>query len=226
MTIGSTRAHRARKARSWAGLVAPWYGAYALAGLLVNGLVPVLLPLTAAPRGPLVVSTVVAAFFAGQLTAPLIGGFADRRGLQRVVFLGSFPVMAVGAVVLGARRSDGSLDRRCRSRWSGRRRRADDGQRVRRRGAPAPGLGSAHRLVPHGVRSRSGRRPAHRRHLRQRSTGARLDRQWRRDPRRDVRRSHRSAASTPGRRASPQGRGRAAVGVSSTSSAAGSGCSC
>ena len=101
MTIGSTQAQGARSARSRAGLVAPWYAAYALAGLLVNGLVPVLLPLTAAPRGPVVVSTVVAAFFAGQLTAPLIGGIADRRGLQRVVFLGSFPVMAVGAVVLG-----------------------------------------------------------------------------------------------------------------------------
>ncbi len=107
------------------------------------------------------------------------------------------------------RRSDGSLDRRCCSRWSGRGRRTDDGQRVRRRGAPAPGLGSAHRLVPHGLRRRSGRRPAHRRHLRRRSTGARLDRQWRRDPRRHVRRSHRAPAPTPGQRASPQGRCRA-----------------
>ena len=82
-------------------MVTPWYGAYALVGLLVNGVVPVLIPLTAAPRGPVVVSVVVAAFFAGQLTAPIVGGYADRRGLQRAVFLGSFPVMAVGAVTLG-----------------------------------------------------------------------------------------------------------------------------
>ena len=81
--------------------MAPWYGAYALVGLLVNGLVPLLLPLTAAPRGPVVVSLVVAAFFAGQLTAPIVGGYADRRGVQRAVFLGSFPVMAAGAVTLG-----------------------------------------------------------------------------------------------------------------------------
>ena len=95
------RNRRHPRPRSSARLLAPWYGAYALVGLLVNGLVPVLIPLTAEPRGPVVVSIVVAAFFAGQLTAPSIGGYADRRGVQRAAFLGSFPVMAVGAMTLG-----------------------------------------------------------------------------------------------------------------------------
>jgi len=79
----------------------PWFAAYALAGLLVNGMVPLIIPITASAKGPGAVAVVVAAFFVGQLTAPVTGRLADRAGRQRLVFLGSFPVMAAGAVGFG-----------------------------------------------------------------------------------------------------------------------------
>lgn len=79
----------------------PWFAAYALAGLLVNGMVPLMIPITASAEGPGAVAVVVAAFFVGQLTAPITGRLADRAGRQRLVFLGSFPVMAAGAVGFG-----------------------------------------------------------------------------------------------------------------------------
>lgn len=79
----------------------PWFGAYALAGLLVNGIVPLLIPLTVTSRGPVAVATVLAAFFAGQLFAPVIGSIADRTGMQRIIFLGSFPLMGAAAIGFG-----------------------------------------------------------------------------------------------------------------------------
>ncbi len=79
----------------------PWFAAYALAGLLVNGMVPIMLPITTHPGGPFVVAATIAAFSTGQLTAPLSGRLADRRGWHRPMFLASFPVMAVAAVALG-----------------------------------------------------------------------------------------------------------------------------
>lgn len=81
--------------------LSPWFSAYALAGLLVNGMVPVMLPVTVKPAGPMAVAIVVAAFFVGQLTAPLVGSLADRRHWQRPLFLASFPVMAMAAVAIG-----------------------------------------------------------------------------------------------------------------------------
>lgn len=81
--------------------LSPWFSAYALAGLLVNGMVPVMLPVTVGPAGPVAVAAVVSSFFAGQLTAPLTGSLADRRGWQRPLFLASFPVMAIAAVAIG-----------------------------------------------------------------------------------------------------------------------------
>lgn len=87
-----------RGLRRW---LEPWFVAYALVGLLVNALVPILVPLTVASHGPTSVAIVISAFFLGQMTAPLIGAVADRRGLQRVVFLSSYPVMAVAAVGFG-----------------------------------------------------------------------------------------------------------------------------
>lgn len=79
----------------------PWFGAYALTGLLVNGIVPLLIPLTTDKRGPAVTGLVVASFFVGQLSAPVVGAIADRSGRQRQVSLGSFPVMALAAVGFG-----------------------------------------------------------------------------------------------------------------------------
>ncbi len=87
--------------RGLARWLEPWFAAYALAGLLVNGMVPMMLPITTHPGGPFVVAATIAAFSTGQLTAPLSGRLADRRGWQRPMFLASFPVMAVAAVALG-----------------------------------------------------------------------------------------------------------------------------
>ena len=83
------------------GSIEPWFSAYALAGLLVNGIVPLLIPLTVTSRGPVAVATVLAAFFAGQLLAPVIGSVADRTGTQRIIFLGSFPLMGAAAIGFG-----------------------------------------------------------------------------------------------------------------------------
>ncbi len=81
--------------------LSPWFSAYALAGLLVNGMVPVMLPVTVRPAGAMAVALVIASFFVGQLAAPVIGRLADSRGWQRVLFLSSYPVMAVCAVAIG-----------------------------------------------------------------------------------------------------------------------------
>lgn len=95
MTVGGRRVMRATR---W---LEPWFSAYALAGLLVNGIVPLLIPLTTERRGPTVTGLVVASFFIGQLSAPIVGAVADRSGRQRQVFLGSFPLMALAAVGFG-----------------------------------------------------------------------------------------------------------------------------
>ncbi|GAA1849958.1 MFS transporter [Microbacterium koreense] len=87
-----------RRATRW---LAPWYSAYALAGLLVNALVPMLIPLSVESQGPVAVAVVISAFFVGQLTAPVIGSYADRTGRQRVVFLAAFPAMSVSAIGFG-----------------------------------------------------------------------------------------------------------------------------
>src|SRR5690606_13316864 len=84
-----------------------WFSAYALAGLLVNGIVPLLIPLTVTSRGTVAVAAALAAFFGGQLFAPVIGKIADRTGGQRTIFLGSFPLTGVAAIGFGL--SDGLL---------------------------------------------------------------------------------------------------------------------
>lgn len=90
----------------WTQWLEPWFIAYALAGMLVNGIVPLLIPLTTEKWGdPAVTGLVVAAFYLGQITAPLVGIAADRTGTQRRVFLGSFPVMAAAAMGFGLART-------------------------------------------------------------------------------------------------------------------------
>lgn len=83
------------------GYLGPWLSGYALVGLVVSGIVPVLLPLSADPHGMFAVGLVVTAFYLGMLIAPLFGSLADRTGTQRWVFLGSFPVTAAGAILFG-----------------------------------------------------------------------------------------------------------------------------
>ena len=78
--------------------VEPWYAAYAIVGMLILGVAPILLPVTVEDggrNGATVVGLVVAAFYAGGLLAPVLGSLADRTGHQRAVFLWCFPVMAV-----------------------------------------------------------------------------------------------------------------------------------
>ena len=69
----------------------PWYSAYALVGMMVLGVAPILIPLTVeqgGKNGATLVGLVVAAFYAGGLLAPVLGSLADRTGRQRLVFLG------------------------------------------------------------------------------------------------------------------------------------------
>ena len=83
----------------WSRWLEPWFAAYALVGLVVSGIVPILVPLTVEHEGPFAVGLVVAAFYGGTLFAPVFGAVADKTGTQRLTFLASFPTMAVAAVV-------------------------------------------------------------------------------------------------------------------------------
>lgn len=69
--------------RHWYKWIEPWYLAYALMGLIVAGLVPVLIPLVVNESGNAsLVGTVVAAVSLGGLSAPIWGGLADRYRLH------------------------------------------------------------------------------------------------------------------------------------------------
>src|SRR5689334_16951066 len=112
----------------------PWFAAYALAGLLVNGIVPLLIPLTAAENGPGAVAVVVAAFFVGQLTAPFVGRMADRRRRR-----GADPRQRVHrrrTPAVGVGRPDRLVPVHLRPRAGGR----PHDRRGLRRGAGGPGL--------------------------------------------------------------------------------------
>ncbi|MCS4276268.1 MFS family permease [Mycetocola sp. BIGb0189] len=79
----------------------PWYVAYALVGMMMLGVAPIFIPLSVedgGKNGATLVGVVVAAFYAGGLLAPVLGSLADRKGLQRGVFLWSFPVMALAMI--------------------------------------------------------------------------------------------------------------------------------
>ncbi len=79
----------------------PWYSAYAVVGMMVLGVAPILIPLTVEDgqrNGATTVGLVVAAFYVGGLLAPVLGSMADRAGRQRAVFLGCFPLMAVAVL--------------------------------------------------------------------------------------------------------------------------------
>ncbi|MDA8051872.1 MAG: MFS transporter [Rhodospirillales bacterium] len=87
-------------------LVAPWYGAYLILGLINSGLLPFLLPLVVAGHGGGVgnVAYVVGAYYAGLLPAPLLGVLVERRRLFRLVFFGGFATLAIGLAGLPAAR--------------------------------------------------------------------------------------------------------------------------
>jgi len=84
---------------TWRQWVETWYLAYALLGVAIAGLAPILLPLTASRTGNAGdVGLVMAAFSLGGLTAPLWGGLADRYRVHRWLLVGGLLIVATGLV--------------------------------------------------------------------------------------------------------------------------------
>lgn len=83
------------------GFLPEWLNGYALIGLVVSGIVPVLLPLSAAPKGAIIVGLVVAAFYLGMVMSPVFGSLADNTHTHRVMFIATFPISAAGAILFG-----------------------------------------------------------------------------------------------------------------------------
>ncbi len=81
----------------WLEWIEPWYLVYAIMGLVVAGLVPVLIPLVAGRSGNAgQVGLVVAAVSLGGLTAPLWGSLADRYRAHRLLLAGGMLVACLG----------------------------------------------------------------------------------------------------------------------------------
>lgn len=84
------------------GRVDSWYFGYAVAAVLVNAFVPMFMPVSVKavyPDNAVAVGSVTAVFYFGQVIgSPLVGKLADRLGIQRGLFLWSFPAMAATAV--------------------------------------------------------------------------------------------------------------------------------
>ena len=81
----------------WLKWIEPWYLVYAIMGLVVAGLVPVLIPLVVGKSGNAgQVGLVVAAVSLGGLTAPLWGNLADRYRAHRVLLAGGMLVACLG----------------------------------------------------------------------------------------------------------------------------------
>jgi DHA1 family tetracycline resistance protein-like MFS transporter len=81
----------------WQDWIEPWYLAYALMGMAVAGLAPVLIPLVVGEAsGSVQVGWVMAVISLGGLTAPIWGGLADRYRLHRWLLAGGLLLTAVG----------------------------------------------------------------------------------------------------------------------------------
>ena len=90
-----------RTERHWSGWIEPWYFVYALIGLVVAGLVPVLIPLIVSQTGNAgQVGLVMAAVSLGGLTSPLWGSLADRYRLHRWLLVGGMLITALGLAIL------------------------------------------------------------------------------------------------------------------------------
>lgn len=82
---------------NWKQYSERWYAGYAFQGAVVLGIIPILLPLVIDHSGGAAqAGMVVAAFYIGQLLAPLIGTFTDRSGLHKTIFLSGFIMLAAG----------------------------------------------------------------------------------------------------------------------------------
>ncbi len=81
----------------WQGWIEPWYFVYALIGLVVAGLIPVLVPLIVSHTGTAgQVGMVMGAVSLGGLTSPLWGSLADRYRLHRWLLVGGMLTTTVG----------------------------------------------------------------------------------------------------------------------------------
>lgn len=79
------------------GPIQRWYLSYALLGLVISGVAPIVLPVLAARTGgPTAPGLVMAAFNLGMLAAPLWGSLADRTGWHRPVYATGLAVLAAG----------------------------------------------------------------------------------------------------------------------------------
>lgn len=86
----------------WREWIEPWYLAYALCGVVVAGLVPVLIPLMVSRSGNAgQVGLVVAAVSLGGLTSPVWGGLADRLRLHRGLLAGGMLLASLGLALFG-----------------------------------------------------------------------------------------------------------------------------
>jgi len=75
----------------------PWYWGYAFQGLVVLGFLPILLPLfTSRMLSPASVGVVVAAVYAGQLTAPILGSLAEKWKCYGATFLSGYGLIGAG----------------------------------------------------------------------------------------------------------------------------------
>ena len=93
----------------WRKWVEPWYFSYALLGVMLAGLAPILLPLAVSRMGsPAEVGLVMAAFNLGGLAAPLWGGLADRYRLHRLLLVGGLLLAAIGMGLFAFSQSAGA----------------------------------------------------------------------------------------------------------------------
>ncbi len=85
--------------REW---TAPWYGAYAILGVVSAALIPVLFPLMiiSVSNNIADVGWVMGCYNLGLLTSPLWGSLTDKKHLHRLLFFGGFVVLIAGLVLL------------------------------------------------------------------------------------------------------------------------------
>ncbi len=82
---------------AWRTYSERWYAGYAFQGAVVLGVAPILLPLLMDKAGGAgQAGAVVATFYAGQLTAPLLGKLTDSLRLHRLVYLAGYVLLALG----------------------------------------------------------------------------------------------------------------------------------
>lgn len=80
-----------QKPLMWKMWIEPWYISYALLGISVAGILPILIPLAVIERGSIAdVGLVVAALNLGGLAAPWWGTLADRYRLHRLLLASGF----------------------------------------------------------------------------------------------------------------------------------------